>query len=118
MMVGFRVAISVRRSVELPFGRGLLGTDAPRNDFCARVTLALHRRTGDAAKHVDLADVRQRICDGTGDEQLSGVAERRIARKVGVKRRQPRVKARDFTLPRSRRRVAESCSSASVCSTQ
>ncbi len=49
------------RLIEFAFGLVLLGADATRFDFCARVVLALDRLARDSSQHRNLADVRQRI---------------------------------------------------------
>src|SRR5262249_30874268 len=59
-----------RVSSELPFGRRLIRRDPPRLDVRHKIVLALDGCTGGAAHDRELADVRERVGDGSLKEVL------------------------------------------------
>lgn len=53
-----------RFSIEFKRGHGLVGSDAAGDDFSAEIVFAFDGRTGEASKHGQLANVRERVSHG------------------------------------------------------
>src|SRR5262249_62252332 len=90
------------RSIELAARRGLLGAYSTRDDVGARVVLAFHLRAREAAKHRELADVRQRIGDRALKDLLGRRGEWRVRREIVVEPLDRGKKTFHFAAPRER----------------
>ncbi len=89
-------------SLEFAAGGGLLKADAPGGDFGLEIILALHRGAREAAKHGDLADVRERVGDGGLQKSFRGRMQRLGGSEVVIEFFHGRKKAIDFGAPRQR----------------
>src|SRR6516164_7749130 len=75
-----------RTLVELRLRGRLVGGDASRRDVGARVALAAHRRSAHAPQIVDLPRVRERVRDGSLEEDLRNAAQGLVAREIVIER--------------------------------
>src|SRR6266567_2761063 len=89
-------------SLEFAAGGGLLKADAPGGDFGFEIVFALHRGAREAAKHGDLADVRERVGDGGLQKSFRGRMQRLGGSEVVIEFFHGRKKAIDFGAPRQR----------------
>ena len=72
-------------SIKLHRGRGLLRTHSPCRDCSTQIVFSSYGRASQPAKHRDLPDVRQRVCDGALKKLFTAATERRLGRDVCVK---------------------------------
>jgi len=89
-------------SVEFAFGFFLIRPKVAGFDFGARVVLALHRRTGYATQHGELAHVRERVGNRPLKQTLTRCRQIRVGSEVIIKALQRRMKAIDFLIPLER----------------
>src|SRR2546429_2452590 len=92
-------------SFNLPARRGLLRADTACDDIGDEVVFAADGRARQAATRGDLADLRQRVGDGTLEELFCRSHERSAGGQVGVEGRERGEEALDPRVPRDRRGV-------------
>ena len=88
------------RSIELAARRSLIQPHPPDSDVGAMVIFTLHRATGHASQHRDLAHVRQSVGDGTLEQLLRGFSERGIRSQISVESFERREETLYFLVPR------------------
>ena len=85
--------------VEFEFGSGLVFAYLAGGDVGAVVILTTNGDTGESAKHRELADVIERIGDGTLEKFFGGDVELRVAGEIVVETLQRVEETLDFIGP-------------------